>query len=208
MRLSLEVQRGLNMLKKIDNTCPYSLGNKFLLGLICIFFILFFIPIVVWSFIQILGHAEWVLRLPSLLSLILACIFLYQLCLALFDRECALFSILCFICLLQLPMTDVANDARPYGLAVMFSTLSILCFIKWIQTGRTKHQIAYIIISKVSGSSIFVNRYYCWSYPAIALVVSRACENVKQSRIKVNYHFDLPCCFNIYEYCLLSDAND
>ena len=102
---------------------------------------------IVWCFIQILGNGEWVLRLPSILSLILACFFLYQLCLVLFDREWAFFSIICFICLLQLPATYVGRDARPYGLAMMLSILSVLCFIKWLQDGRARYQIAYIIAS-------------------------------------------------------------
>jgi len=102
---------------------------------------------IVWCFIQILGNAEWVLRLPSLLSLILACFFLYHLCLVLFNREWAFFSIICFICLLQLPATYVGRDARPYGLALMLSVLSVLCFIKWLQDGRTRYRIAYIIAS-------------------------------------------------------------
>lgn len=102
---------------------------------------------IVWCFIQLLGNAEWVLRLPSLLSLILACFFLYKLCLILFDREWAFYSILYFICLVQLLMADIVRDARPYGLAVMFSIFSIMCFVQWMHDGRTKHQIAYIISS-------------------------------------------------------------
>ena len=174
------------MSKQTNNPNPYSFREKFYLFLICILFIVFFIPtirqslwidetvtywvvkdgfwdlvyravhyqgqspfyyFIVWCFIQILGNAEWVLRLPSILSLILACFFLYQLCLVLFDREWAFFSIICFICLLQLPATYVGRDARPYGLAMMLSVLSVLCFIKWLQDGRARYQIAYIIAS-------------------------------------------------------------
>ena len=174
------------MSKQTDNPNPYSFREKIYLSLICILFIVFFIPtmrqslgldetvtywvvkngfwdlvyrtvhyqgwspfyfFIVWCFIQILGNAEWVLRLPSLLSLILACFFLYQLCLVLFDREWAFFSIICFICLLQLPATYVGRDARPYGLAMMLSILSVLCFIKWLQNSRARYQIAYIIAS-------------------------------------------------------------
>lgn len=102
---------------------------------------------IVWCFIQILGNAEWVLRLPSLFSLILACFFLYKLCLTLFDREWALYSVIFFICLLQLQLANLGRDARPYGLAVMFSILSIMCFIQWMHDRRTKHQIAYIIFT-------------------------------------------------------------
>jgi 4-amino-4-deoxy-L-arabinose transferase-like glycosyltransferase len=100
---------------------------------------------IVWCFIQILGNSEWVLRLPSLLSIILACFFLYQLCFVLFDREWALISVLCLICLLQ--VTAVGGDARPYGLALMLSILSIQCFVKWLQNSRVTYQIAYIIAS-------------------------------------------------------------
>lgn len=106
------------------------------------FYLYYFI---VWCFIQILGSAEWVLRLPSLFSLILACFFLYKICLILFDREWALYSIIFFICLLQLQSANLGRDARPYGLAVMFSILSIMCFIQWMHDRQTKHQIAYII---------------------------------------------------------------
>jgi 4-amino-4-deoxy-L-arabinose transferase-like glycosyltransferase len=104
-----------------------------------------FYYLIVWSFTQILGHSEWILRLPSLLALILACFFLYRLCLVLFDREWALISVLCLICLWQ--VTDVGRDARPYGLAVMFSILSVLCFVKWLQNDRINYQIAYIFSS-------------------------------------------------------------
>jgi len=174
------------MSKQTNNPNPYLFREKIYLFLICILFIVFFIPtirqslwidetvtfwvvkdgfwdlvyravhyqgwsplyfFIVWCFIQILGNAEWVLRLPSILSLILACFFLYQLCFVLFDREWAFFSIICFICLLQLPATYAGRDARPYGLAVMLSILSVLCFIKWLQDGRARNQIAYIIAS-------------------------------------------------------------
>ena len=104
-----------------------------------------FYYLIVWSFTQILGNSEWVLRLPSLLALTLACFFLYRLCLVLFDREWALISVLCLICLWQ--VTDVGRDARPYGLAVMFSILSVLCFVKWLQNDRINYQIAYIFSS-------------------------------------------------------------
>ena len=174
------------MSKQTNNPNPYSFREKIYLFLICILFIVFFIPairqslwidetvtywvvkdgfwdivyravhyqgqspfyyFIVWCFLQIFGNAEWVLRLPSLLSLIFACFFLYKLCFILFDREWAFFSVICFICLLQLPAAYVGRDARPYGLAVMFSIFSILCFIQWVQDGRIKHQIAYIISS-------------------------------------------------------------
>lgn len=174
------------MSKQTDNTNSYTFREKIYLLLICIYFVLFFIPtmrqslwidetvtywvvkdgfwdivyravhyqgqspfyyFIVWCFIQILGHAEWVLRLPSFLSLILSCFFLYKLCFILFDREWALLSIICFISLFQLIVSNVVRDARPYGLAVMFSIFSILCLIQWIQDSRIKHQIAYIISS-------------------------------------------------------------
>jgi len=108
-----------------------------------------FYYLIVWCFIQVLGHTEWVLRLPSLLALIVACIFLYKLGLLFFNREGGLISALGFISLWALigQLSGGGCSARPYELAVMFSILSVFCFVLWIKTGQTRHQIAYIIAS-------------------------------------------------------------
>jgi len=86
--------------------------------------------LVVLCFIQILSHSEWVLRLPSLLALLIACSLLYRLFLIFFNREGGLVSVLIFIGLWDLLL---GCSARPYALAVMFSLLSVICFVWWIQ---------------------------------------------------------------------------
>ena len=104
---------------------------------------------IVWCFIQILGHTEWILRLPSLLSLIIACIILYKLGLFFFNREGGLIATLSFINLWAVIVQSIGGScsARPYELAVMLSVLSILCFVWWIKTDRVIYQVAYIMAS-------------------------------------------------------------
>jgi hypothetical protein len=167
---------------------PYSFKEKLYLFLICILFIVFFIPtirqslwidetitywvvkdgffdlihraihfqgqspfyyLIVWSFTQILGHAEWVLRLPSLISLAVSCVFLYKLGLFFINREGGLISVLVFISLRNLvgQSSGGSCSARPYEFALMFSLLSVFYFIFWIRTSRNRYQIGYIITS-------------------------------------------------------------
>ena len=104
---------------------------------------------IVWCFIQIFGHTEWILRLPSLLSLIISCIILYKLGLHFFNREGGLIATLSFINIWAVIIKFIGGtcSARPYELAVMFSVLSILCFVWWIKTDRVIYQIAYIMAS-------------------------------------------------------------
>ena len=108
-----------------------------------------FYYLIVWCFIQVLGHTEWVLRLPSLISLIVACIFLYKLGLLFFNREGGLILALGFISLWALvgQLSGGGCSARPYELAVMLSILSVFCFVLWIKTGQTRHQLTYILAS-------------------------------------------------------------
>jgi len=101
---------------------------------------------IVWCFTKLIGHTEWILRLPSLLSLIIACVILYKLGLFFFNREGGLIATLSFINLWAVIGQFIGGScsARPYELAVMFSILSVFCFVLWIKTGQTRHQIAYI----------------------------------------------------------------
>jgi len=104
---------------------------------------------IVWCFIQILGNAEWILRLPSLLSLIIACIIVYKLGLFFFNREGGLIAALSFINLWPVISLSIGGgcSARPYELAMMLSVLSILCFVWWINTDRVIYHVAYIMAS-------------------------------------------------------------
>jgi len=162
---------------------------------------------IVWCFIQILGNAEWVLRLPSLLSLILACFFLYQLCVVLFDREWALISVICFICLLQL--TAVGFDARPYGLAVMLSILSVQCFVKWLQNSRASYQTAYIIASTATCYSHIMYAPIFFIHLCYYFIFKEDNPNVSFKKLVLTYFIIAVCLLpNFYQLILLVEKRE
>ena len=163
--------------------------------------------LIVWSFTQILGHSEWILRLPSLLALILACFFLYRLCLVLFDREWALISVLCIICLWQ--VTDVGRDARPYGLAVMFSILSVLCFVKWLQNDRINYQIAYIFSSAATCYSHIMYAPIFFIHLCYYFILKEDNPKVSFRKLVLTFFIIAGCLLpNIYQLTLLVEKRE
>ena len=168
-----------------------------------------FYYLIVWCFIQILGNAECVLRLPSLLSLILTCLFLYQICVVLFDREWAFFSIICFICLLQLPGTHISRDARPYGLAVMLSILSVLCFIKWLQDSRTRYQVAYIIASTATCYAHILFTPVLFIHLCYYLIFKKDNSKVSSKKLTLTFCAIAGCILpNVYQLILLVEKRE
>lgn len=162
---------------------------------------------IVWCFIQILGNAEWILRLPSLLSIIFACFFLYKLSFVLFDREWSLISVLCLICLLQ--VTTVGGDARPYGLALMLSILSVQCFVKWLQNSRASYQIAYIIASAATCYSHIMYAPIFFIHLCYYLIFKEDNSKVSFRKLVLTFFIIAGCLLpNFYQLILLVEKRE
>jgi len=162
--------------------------------------------LVVLCFIQILGHSEWVLRLPSLLSLLIACPLLYRLFLVFFNREAGLISVLIFISLWDLMS---GCSARPYALAVMFSLLSVICFVLWIQTGQTRHKIVYIIASTATCYAHILFAPILFVHFCYFLINRESGSKVSFKRLFFTFGLIVVCLLpNTYQLMLLSKKKE
>ncbi len=86
---------------------------------------------------------EFALRLPSLLAFVAAVVLLYRLGRYLMNPNAGILAALAFVC-----MPDVsfaAIDARPYALGLALLIASMLCFFKWLDTGKVRFAILYAI---------------------------------------------------------------
>jgi hypothetical protein len=165
-----------------------------------------FYYLIVWCFIQILGNTEWVLRLPSLLSLMIACIILYKLGLFFFNREGGLITTLSFVNLWAVIALSIGGgcSARPYELAVMLSVLSILCFVLWTTTGQSRHQIAYILASAATGYAHILFAPILFVHFCYFLISRKNGSNVSFGKLFLTFGLIVVCLLpNTYQLMLL-----
>jgi hypothetical protein len=133
---------------------------------------------------------------------------LYKLALLFFGREGGLISVLSFISLWALigQLSGGGNSARPYELAVMFSILSVLCFVVWINTGQTRHQIAYIIASAATCYAHILFAPILFVHFCYFLINRENGSNVSFSKVFLTFGFiGLSLLPNAYQLMLLID---
>jgi uncharacterized membrane protein len=91
------------------------------------------------------GHAEWFLRLPSLLAMGLAAYLLYRLSLRLADRETARLSVLVFA--VWPDVVFEASNARPYALATLLTVAATWALVRWLDRGRAASMLLYVVLA-------------------------------------------------------------
>lgn len=88
---------------------------------------------------------EPALRLPSFVAMLLTAALLYRLGRYLIGPRAGAFTALAFLCIPD--VSFVAIDARPYALGLALVVASMLCFVKWLDEGRTRFAVLYAIAS-------------------------------------------------------------
>jgi mannosyltransferase len=99
--------------------------------------------IISWSAYTLGGAHEYAMRLPSVVAMALACLFLYRIMERLVDRESALPTVIAFVCLK--PIIFAATDARPYAILLAIITGSTLALIKWMDSGLRRYAALYVV---------------------------------------------------------------
>jgi hypothetical protein len=117
--------------------------------------------IIAWSAYALGGAHEYALRLPSVIAMALACLFLYQIMERLVDRESALPAVVAFVCLRQIIFA--ATDARPYAILLAIITGSTLALIKWLDSGLPRHAAIYVV------SAALIPYYHYLAIPVLGV---------------------------------------
>lgn len=86
---------------------------------------------------------EFALRLPTFLAFVAAVVLLYRLGRYLVNATAGILAALAFVCIPD--VTFAAIDARPYMLGLALLIASMLCFFKWLDTGKLLFAILYTI---------------------------------------------------------------
>ncbi len=90
---------------------------------------------------SVLGSSEIALRIPSMLAMLGAAYFLFQSARKLFNEEIAYLT--CILFCIHLRVIFAANDARPYGFALLMSNLAIFTFLRWIDRHETRYAVQF-----------------------------------------------------------------
>lgn len=98
---------------------------------------------VFWAALRIGGAHEFLLRLPSLLSMVVAAALTWRLARRLFGAEAALPAAAVLLALG--PVVVSATDARPYALLLALAAASTLSLVAWLDTGALVYAVAYLI---------------------------------------------------------------
>jgi uncharacterized membrane protein len=102
-----------------------------------------FYYLIAWLSLEVGGHSEIVLRLPSALALAWALLLLYRLGGDLFGRQIGLLATLAFA--LHPGIAFAASDARPYAIALAFTVASVLSLVRWLRRGRLLDAAGYVL---------------------------------------------------------------
>jgi 4-amino-4-deoxy-L-arabinose transferase-like glycosyltransferase len=107
---------------------------------------------------------ECALRLPSLLGMAAAVVLIYCLGKHLMDARVGAVAALAFLCLPDVSFATI--DARPYALALAVLLAAMLCFFKWLDTGRPLFAVLYAI-----GVALVVYAHYLFALGLVAQLV-------------------------------------
>jgi hypothetical protein len=91
------------------------------------------------------GDHEAVLRMPSLAAALATLVALYYLGKRLAGPLAAAYACLVFVCLRD--VVYIASAMRPYALAVFFVTATTLSLVKWLDEGRPRDGVVYVLLA-------------------------------------------------------------
>lgn len=90
-----------------------------------------------------IGHAEWVLRLPSLAAATLAGFLMYRLARRLLDAELGRLALLAFVAWPGIAFE--ASNARPYALALLATVASIAALVAWLDEDGAVRGVIWVV---------------------------------------------------------------
>ena len=102
---------------------------------------------VAWLALEVGGHSEVALRLPSAVALAWALLLLYRLGTEFFSRQIGLLAAVGFA--LHPGVSFAASDARPYAIALAFTVASVLALARWLRRGRLLDATTYVLTTTV-----------------------------------------------------------
>ena len=102
---------------------------------------------IAWAAYALGGAREYALRLPSVIGISLASLFVYRLAKRLLDDASAFPAVAAFVCAESVAFA--ASDARPYALLLMAVAGSTLALVRWLQTGALRHAALCVIAAAV-----------------------------------------------------------
>jgi 4-amino-4-deoxy-L-arabinose transferase-like glycosyltransferase len=120
------------------------------------------------SIFDLFVPSEIALRLLSAVSSLITNYLVFALGRTLFDQEAALYGSLLFA--VNSTQIVYAQNARPYAFCLMLSTVSMLCFLKWLREPARRFQVGYIISTALLFYAHYVffpllliqNSYFWW----------------------------------------------
>jgi len=126
---------------------------------------------ILFSFRELFGNSEMVLRIPSVLAMLAAVFVLYRIARNFLDYHMAIVT--CLLFCLQKNVVFAAIDVRPYSFAVLATNLAVYALVLWLQNP----DLPLSILLGAACALIFYFHYlYAVILPAFVLcyVVSRA----------------------------------
>jgi mannosyltransferase len=105
----------------------------------------FFLP---WASAAVLGTTELALRLPSLLAMLAATLFLAGIAARLWDREAGALAAIVFAT--EPLIVFQAGNARPYALGLATLTGGLWLLLRWLDTDRRRDAIGAALLSSLT----------------------------------------------------------
>jgi hypothetical protein len=123
------------------------------------------------------GDSDVVMRIPALLASLGAVYLLYRLGRRLFGPLAAMFSCLVFVTMRG--VVYEASTVRPYSLALLLVIGAILCLVNWLDTGRSRYAVSYVLLASLTLYATFLYAIMFLVHAVYALVRIR----VRESRV-------------------------
>jgi len=121
-------------------------------------------------FIDLLGTSEISLRLLSAISSTLVVYFVFAIGRILFNCEVGIFAAL--LCAVNSTQIVYAQNARPYALCLLLSTISLLNFLRWVKAESRVNRLSFIVVTTLLLYAHYIfflvlliqNLYFLWLY--------------------------------------------
>jgi uncharacterized membrane protein len=134
------------------------------------------------GFWVVLGTDEWTVRLPSAVCGILTVLVTYALGVALFEVRTGLVAAL--LVALSPFQLWYAQEARPYALLMLLSTLSLLGFVKWLQEEKALWGWAWLLATGLAILTFLPAAYLMLGQGLFLILTWRRCGGQYRARLR------------------------